>query len=121
LRPLLRHWSQFFHSFFYGRHDDNGDGNKQKAEDDSSATLDDCDDNEVEQTGFDCIAIATNDVVIEPPEESATLFVCKEVEGNQELIPSDFEFIITGPVEDSQVPGGPIDDPDPDCPHSFFI
>jgi hypothetical protein len=68
------------------------DGNKQKAEDDSSATLDDCDDNEVEQAGFDCLAIATNDVVIEPPEESATLFVCKEVEGNQELIPSDFEF-----------------------------
>jgi hypothetical protein len=50
------------------------------------------------------------------PEESATLFVCKEVEGNQELIPSDFEFVITGPGENSQVPGGPIDDPDPDCP-----
>jgi hypothetical protein len=38
------------------------------------------------------------------------------VEGNQELIPSDFEFVITGPGENSQVPGGPIDDPDPDCP-----
>ena len=35
------------------------------------------------------------------------------MEGNQELIPSDFEFIITGV---GQFPGGPIGDPDPDCP-----
>ena len=38
------------------------------------------------------------------------------MEGNQELIPSDFEFVMTGPGENSQVPGGPVDDPDPDCP-----
>jgi hypothetical protein len=78
--------------------DDNGNGNKQKAEDDSSATLDDCDDNEVEQAGFDCLAIATNDVVIEPPaEESTLLSVCKQVIvtsgiGSEE----DFDFTITG-------------------------
>jgi hypothetical protein len=76
-------------------HDDNGDGNRQKAEDDSSATLDDCDDNEVEQAGFDCI---TNDVEIEPPaEESTLLSVCKQVIvtsgiGSEE----DFDFTITG-------------------------
>jgi hypothetical protein len=54
----------------------------------------------------------------EPPqEESATLFVCKEVEDpNQQRIPSDFEFIVTGPGQDIQFPGGPIGDPDPDCP-----
>ena len=52
----------------------------------------------------------------EPPEESATLFVCKEVVGNQEIIPFFFEFIITGPGIDIQVPGGPEGDPDPDCP-----
>jgi hypothetical protein len=49
------------------------DSNRQKAEDDSSAAIADCDDNEVEQAGFDCIAISANDVEIEPPEESATL------------------------------------------------
>jgi hypothetical protein len=80
--------------------------------------LSDCDEDEVEQAGFDCLAIAANDVGIEtpeePPEESATLFVCKEVEDpNQEIIPFFFEFIITGI---GQFPGGPIDDPDPDCP-----
>jgi hypothetical protein len=99
--------------------DDNGDGNKNKAEEESAAAIADCDDNDVERAGFDCIAIAS-DVEIEPPEEeSATLTVCKEVEGqppNQELIPFHFEFIITGPGENSQVPGGPIGDPDPDCP-----
>ena len=51
--------------------------NKQKAEDESPAALADCDDNEVEQAGFDCIAIAANDIEI---EESATLSVCKEVD-----------------------------------------
>ena len=102
--------------------DDNGDGNKNKAEEESAAAIADCDDNDVERAGFDCIAIASDvEIEEEPPEESATLFVCKEVEGqppNQELIliPFHFEFIITGPGENSQVPGGPIDDPDPDCP-----
>ena len=42
-----------------------GDDNRQKAEEESSAALDDCDANEVEQAGFDCIAIATNDVEIQ--------------------------------------------------------
>jgi hypothetical protein len=78
---------------------DNGDGNKQKAEDDSSAAIADCDDNEVERAGFDCIAIATNDVEIEtePPEESATLSVCKE-RGDPSLPfePADFTFTVDG-------------------------
>jgi hypothetical protein len=33
--------------------------NKNKAEDDSAAAIADCDDNEVEQAGFDCFGIAT--------------------------------------------------------------
>jgi hypothetical protein len=41
---------------------DNDDGNKQKAEDDSSSAIADCDDNEVEQAGFDCFGIAANDI-----------------------------------------------------------
>jgi hypothetical protein len=84
-----------------GDHDDNG--NKQKAEDESAAAIADCDDNEVERAGFDCIAIAANDVEIEtqeePPEEEPTLSVCKEVnDPNQEVEPNDFVFeITTGP------------------------
>jgi hypothetical protein len=35
-----------------------GDGNKQKVEDESAAALADCDDNDVERAGFDCIAVA---------------------------------------------------------------
>ena len=42
-----------------GDHDD-GDGNKNKAEDDSAAAIADCDDNEVEEAGFDCFGIAVN-------------------------------------------------------------
>jgi hypothetical protein len=37
---------------------DNYDGNEQKAEDESQAALADCDENEVERAGFDCIAVA---------------------------------------------------------------
>jgi hypothetical protein len=101
---------------------DNDDGNKNKAEDDSSAGISDCDDNEVEQAGFDCLAIATNDVEIEtseeePPEESATLFVCKEVENPPPNIDrGDFEFVVTGPGVDIQFPGVPSNEPDADCP-----
>ena len=81
-----------------------GDDNRQKAEEESSAALDDCDANEVEQAGFDCIAIATNDVEIEtaaeepPEEETATLSVCKEVTGGTGggTFPADFEFAVTG-------------------------
>jgi hypothetical protein len=36
--------------------------NKQKAEDESAAALADCDDNDVEQAGFDCFGIAANDI-----------------------------------------------------------
>jgi hypothetical protein len=80
--------------------DDNGDGNKQKAEE-SAAAIADCDDNEVEQAGFDCIAIATNDVELEtpeeePPEESATLSVCKEMASGSFGAPDDFIFTVTG-------------------------
>jgi hypothetical protein len=38
--------------------DDNGDGNKNKAEDESQAALADCDNNDVERAGFDCVAVA---------------------------------------------------------------
>ena len=82
---------------YAGREDNNnGDGNKQKAEDDSAAAIADCDDNEVERAGFDCIAIAANDVEIEQEEESATLSVCKEVASGLSLEPSDFTFTVTG-------------------------
>jgi hypothetical protein len=95
--------------------------NKQKAEDDSAAAIADCDDNEVEEARFLCIALATNDVEIEtseeePPEESATLFVCKEVEGNQELGPFNFEFSATGPDVGIQFPGVPENERGNDCP-----
>jgi hypothetical protein len=95
--------------------------NKQKAEDESQAALSDCDEDEVEQAGFDCLAIAANDVGIEtqeeePPEESATLFVCKEVEGNEELEPFDFQFSATGPGVDIQFPGVPANEMGNDCP-----
>jgi len=36
--------------------------NKNKAEDDSAAAIADCDDNDVEQAGFDCFGIAVNDI-----------------------------------------------------------
>ena len=39
--------------------------NKQKAEDDSAAAIADCDENDVEQAGFDCFAIAVNDVELD--------------------------------------------------------
>src|SRR5918994_6648270 len=78
-----------------------GDGNGQKAEDDSSVGISDCDDNEVEQAGFDCIAIAASEIEPpeegppepEPPEESATLFVCK-TENIPNMSPEDFSFSI---------------------------
>jgi hypothetical protein len=72
-----------------------GDGNRQKAEDDSAAAIADCDHNEVEQAGFDYIAIAANDVEIETSEESATLSVCKDL-GDPILDPDDFTFTVTG-------------------------
>ena len=91
---------------------DNDDGNQQKAEDESQAALSDCDENEVEEARFLCIAIAANDVETEPPEESATLSVCKEITGgsSQGSEPDDFVFTVTG--------NGPSDDEfegDADC------
>jgi hypothetical protein len=51
-------------------HDDHndgkdGDGNKNKAEEESAAATADCDDNEVEQAGFDCFGIAVNDIDVD--------------------------------------------------------
>src|SRR5918998_1961956 len=40
------------------KYDKGGDGKKQKVEDDSSAAIADCDENEVERAGFDCVAVA---------------------------------------------------------------
>jgi hypothetical protein len=74
---------------------DNDDENQQKAEDESQAALADCDDNEVEQARFDCIAIAESEVEIEPPEETATLSVCK-FEGSNILTAEEFLFTVTG-------------------------
>ena len=42
-------------------HDKGGDGNKQKVEDESAGAIADCDNNEVERAGFDCIANAATD------------------------------------------------------------
>jgi hypothetical protein len=39
--------------------------NKQKAEDDSAAAIADCDDNDVQQAGFDCFGIALNDIELD--------------------------------------------------------
>jgi hypothetical protein len=44
---------------------DDDDGNKNKADDDSAAAIADCDDNDVERAGFDCFAIAVNDVELD--------------------------------------------------------
>ena len=41
---------------------------REKAEDESAAAIVDCDDNDVEEAGFDCFGIAVNDLEIE--EES---------------------------------------------------
>jgi hypothetical protein len=49
----------------YAWGDDGGDGNKNKAEDDSAAAIADCDDNDVERAGFDCFGIAVNDLELE--------------------------------------------------------
>jgi hypothetical protein len=49
--------------------DDNGDhdhgDNKNKAEDNSAAAIADCDDNDVEEAGFDCFGIAANDIDVD--------------------------------------------------------
>jgi hypothetical protein len=39
-----------------------GDGNKNKADDDSAAAIADCDKNDVERAGFECVPIAANDI-----------------------------------------------------------
>jgi hypothetical protein len=91
--------------------DGNNDGNKQKAEDDSTAAMADCDHNDVERAGFDCIAIATNDVEIETSEEEPPgegLIVCKEVnDPNQEVVPFDFRFIVISSDINVQFQGFP--------------
>jgi hypothetical protein len=78
--------------------DDDGKGNKQKAEDDSSAAIADCDDNEVKQAGFDCIAVAASDIDVESEPDTATLSVCKDIRGfnSEGFVPSDFSFTVTG-------------------------
>ncbi|HEU4824314.1 MAG TPA: hypothetical protein VFS97_12885 [Nitrososphaeraceae archaeon] len=50
---------------YAGGDHDGGDGNKQKAEDDSAAAIADCDDNDVERAGFDCYGIAVNGLEID--------------------------------------------------------
>jgi hypothetical protein len=61
---------------------------------DSSAGIDDCDRNDVEEARFLCFAIAANDVEI---EESATISVCKEVRlTSNGPSPDEFDFTVTG-------------------------
>ena len=86
--------------------------NKQKAEDDSAAAIADCDDNEVEEARFLCIALATNDVEIEtpseePPEEG--LIVCKVLENPpQGVTELDFELtLIDSSGNEFGIPGQP--------------
>ena len=82
--------------------------NKQKAKDDSAAAIADCDDNEIEEARFLCIALATNDVEIEteePPEEG--LAVCKVVEGSQEVEPEDFTLVVSDDEGDHRFAGQP--------------
>jgi hypothetical protein len=50
---------------YAGGDHDGGDGNKNKAEDDSAAAIADCDDNDVEEAGFDCFGIAVNDLELD--------------------------------------------------------
>jgi hypothetical protein len=50
---------------YAGEDDDGGDGNKNKAEDESAAAIADCDENEVEEAGFDCFGIALNDIDVD--------------------------------------------------------
>jgi len=50
---------------YAGGDHDGGDGNKNKAEDDSAAAIADCDHNDVERAGFDCIAIPVNDLELD--------------------------------------------------------
>jgi hypothetical protein len=94
-----------------GDDNNNGDGNKQKAEDDSAAAIADCDDNDVEEARFLCIALATNDVEIETPseEERATLSVCK-TEDIPNMSPEDFDFsILEGGGVNSPPDADPVD------------
>jgi hypothetical protein len=49
------------------------DGNKNKAEDDSAATIADCDDNDVERAGFGCYGLAANDVEVDIGEAMVAL------------------------------------------------
>jgi hypothetical protein len=47
-------------------HDDkNGDGNKQKAEDNSAGAIADCDDNDVDLSDLECFGIAVNDIDVD--------------------------------------------------------
>ena len=55
--------------------DDNGNGNKNKAEDDSAAAIADCDDNDVQEAGFDCFGIAVNDLDVDLGEGMVLGFV----------------------------------------------
>ena len=53
----------------YAGGDDGGDGNKNKAEDDSAAAIADCDRNDVEEAGFLCLGLAVDDVDVDLGEE----------------------------------------------------
>jgi hypothetical protein len=55
---------------YAGGDHDSGDGNKNKAEDDSAAAIADCDHNDVEEAGFLCLGLAVNDVEIEEEESN---------------------------------------------------
>jgi hypothetical protein len=57
------------------RHYKDGDGNKQKVEDESAGAIADCDKNEVERADFECIAnAATEDSEINERDGDSSLF-----------------------------------------------
>jgi hypothetical protein len=51
-------------------------GNENEAEDESQAALTDCDENEVERAGFDCVAIAEADIESDGGGESRVVLLC---------------------------------------------
>src|SRR5687768_9564839 len=69
--------------------DDNGDGNKQKVEDESAGAIADCDNNEVERAGFECFAIAEL-------EEDGGRIVAGPIETGGPSVPPDTTTDTTG-------------------------
>src|ERR671925_72051 len=70
---------------YAGGDHDGGDGNKNKAEDDSAAAIAECDHNDVERAGFDCFGIAANNIDVDLEKGMQLGFV----DGIPSVYPSD--------------------------------